>query len=156
MDKGKEFEEIIAELYEKAGWHTEMRKTMKGRSGAEHQIDVYGEKRKVRKKKVFVECKFRENDKVRKSHVANFLLKLDDIDTKTEAHMVTNSTFSSYAKQTAERYDIKMINRDQLYRLLNKYDMRRHLEFIEVYQQNPLTKAVIETIDILGELGILK
>ena len=157
MDKGKEFEEITAELYEKAGWRTETRKTMKGRSGAVHQIDVYGEKGKVRKKRFFAECKFREtSDKVRKSHLANFLLKLDDIDMKVDAYIVTNSDFSSYAIQTAEVYDIKLVDRTQLYRLLNKYGMQRQLEFIEAYQQSPLSKAVIETIDILGELGILK
>lgn len=156
MDKGREFEQIVAELYERAGWKVETRKRITGRSGVEHEIDVYGEKGKIKKRRMAAECKFRESDKVRKSHLANFLMKIDDIDMKVDAYIVTNSDFSSFAAMAAKRYEIGLIDRRELYRLLSKYGMRRQLEFIEAYHQSPLANAVIKTMDLLSEIGIFK
>jgi restriction endonuclease Mrr len=156
MDKGKEFENIVAELFERSGWRTETRKRVIGRSGTNHEIDIYGERGRLRKMRMVAECKFKTGYSVSKGEVSQFLVKIDDIGMDSEAYFITNSRFSSCAERIADTYGITLLDNRGLSSALKKYGLCQHLEFIETYRQSPLAKALIETIETLGEFGVLK
>jgi len=158
MNKGREFEGIVGELFSRMGFYVERNKLMKGKSGAVHEIDVYGETRRSRqkRKRVAVECKYKQNgDKVRKSDVANFLLKLEDLGLN-EGYLVTNSSFSDYSVKTAGVYNVHLVDSEKLSRLLKKSGLSNYLSFLKSYKENTLTDAVLSAINFLDELGVLK
>ena len=155
MDKGKEFENIVSELFERDGWRTETRKRIVGMSGAEHEIDVYGERGRLRERRMAAECKFKVGHNVSKGEVSQFLVKIEDIGTDIDAYFVTNSRFSSYAESIAGMYGIAILGNQELSSALKKYGLSHHLEFLETYRQSPFAKALIETIDALEGFGVL-
>lgn len=121
MKSGREFENLVANLYEKMGYRIEKNKLIKGKSKAFHEIDVYASKGLLRKKEVIVECKYRESDsQVEKDALATALMKSDDLSIEN-IHIVTNSCFNESTKQIAREYGVKLIEREELSKLCIKY-----------------------------------
>ncbi|OYT41670.1 MAG: hypothetical protein B6U78_02645 [Candidatus Aenigmarchaeota archaeon ex4484_224] len=133
--KGKLFEDLVEEIFKNQGYQTKRNLILEGKSGAKHEIDILAIKGK---KKIAIECKYRENEeKVGKSEFATFLLKLDDLEIK-EGYLVTNSYFSDNVLLLAKKYKIKLI--DYSY-FSNKYGNK--LKEIKTKKNNLNIKDII-------------
>ncbi len=154
-----EFEHAVAELYSRMGYIVEPNKLIEGRSGAQHQIDVYATERKLLgQKNILVECKYRDNGKsIQKSELANFLLILDDIGVG-EGHMVTNNYFAPSTHTLSEQYNIRLIEGEELKRLFRQYNLARYKYIFDSKSSDfsPLTKLVVNFLDDLVFGGVSK
>lgn len=114
MNASTEYELFTREVYQQlsAYHHTCFTKVqhnikLKGRSGCEHQIDVYWEYKKDRiTHRVAIECK-NYNKRVPKDKVSAFHGILSDLD-DVEGIMVSKKGFQKGAKQYAEHYGISL------------------------------------------------
>jgi restriction endonuclease Mrr len=121
---GRRFEQLVGDLYSLRGYSVEKNVLVRGKSGALHEVDLYGERRKGRilgkgcLERLAIECKYRGSfETVGKSEVASFVFKVKDADMGSGA-VVTNSTFSSNACMVASFNDIKLIDGESLCREL--------------------------------------
>lgn len=138
---GKRFEQAVAELYRKKGYEVRTNVLLKGRrSGVLHEVDVYAERGRER---VAVECKYRElPKKVDKSEVAEFLIKLDDLEMK--GYLVTNSKLDESARKLAKSYDVKLLEGSSLTK-----EFREHgVDFFFFDSTGRLARAVKATIEL--------
>lgn len=119
MNTGKELEEYVRRTYEfllnmkDEDLIVQKDITLKGKSGATHQIDVYyefifGE----RKHRVAIECKD-YSAPVDKGRVQEFALKLQDIG-GISGEMISANGYQSGARQIAAHYDINLKTTDDL------------------------------------------
>jgi restriction system protein len=154
MNKGEEFEEVIEKLYRRMGYKVERRKIIKGVSGAKHEIDLYAYKNSLVKKKIAVECKWRENLGIGKKEVAAYLLVLQDIGIK-EGHIVTNSLYSKQAELLAKKYNIKLIDGNTLKKLLRKYSIDFGFPSKNSGLLKVIEKIIFPTLDFLTYGGII-
>lgn len=114
MNANTEYELFTREVYQQLSAHhntfftkVQHNTKMKGRSGCEHQIDVYWEyvKDGIRHR-VAIECK-NYNKRVPKEKVCAFYGMLVDLD-DVEGIMVSKKGFQKGAKQFAEHYGISL------------------------------------------------
>ncbi len=143
MDKGKEFERVVASLYQQMGFEVETNKMMEGLSGASHEIDLYcsnGSKR------IAVECKCK--DKVEKADIAIFILKLDDLKIK-EGHVVAESQFSENAILTAKTYNIYLVDGMELTKLFRKYGIEYRFS---THLNDPFSYMIRSSVNLLDEI----
>jgi CRISPR/Cas system CMR subunit Cmr6 (Cas7 group RAMP superfamily) len=160
LERGKEFERIVAQLYERMGFEVETNKLLRGRSGAIHEIDVYAVKKykknfgilRNRSREICVECKYKNDGDVTKAEIANFLLKTDDLRIK-ECYVVTNSCFSEYALIVAKNYGVGVIDGSELDGLCKEYGVKNNLCSCK---PTPLTYMINSFVDILDSIGIFR
>ncbi len=153
---GEEFELTVAKLYERLGHDVEVHKIIKGKSGAEHEVDIYTTKRSLlRQKATLVECKYRDSrEYVGKPEIANFVMFMDDIGIK-EGHIVTNSYFSEQASLLGRNYSIRMIDGDELLPMFRKYGIRFNPNYTNA-SGSKSNGPVGAFIDFLCEVGVAK
>lgn len=114
MNAGTEYEQFTQEVYRQlsAYYQTGFTKVqhnikLKGRSGCEHQIDVYWEYKKDGiEHRVAIECKNYKNS-ISISKVRDFFGVLNDIG-NIQGIMVTKVGYQKGAKQFAKEYDISL------------------------------------------------
>ncbi len=155
MEIAERFEGIVGELYSRMGYEVYLQKTVQGKSGAKHGIDVYATKRSfLNGKTVLVEAKYREGDKyIPKRELATFLMVLDDTRIH-EGHMITNASFSPQTRTLSKQYNIKLIERDELKRLFRQYNISGYNLFFNGHlrNSNPIAKFFI---NLLGLSAVL-
>jgi hypothetical protein len=165
VERGKEFERIVAQLYERMGFAVETNKLLRGRSGAMHEIDVYAVKKcrgsagilnrflkRGQEQRICVECKYKNDGDVSKAEVANFLLKTDDLGAK-ENYVVTNSSFSEQAMIVAKNYGVGAIDGSELGRMCQEYGVKNNLR---VGKSTPLSYMISSVVDLMDAVGIIK
>jgi restriction system protein len=110
----KEFELIVAELYQEMGYETKLTK-----SSYDGGVDIIAEKKKTGKKEIlFIQCK-RYSNNVGIRPVRELLGVISD-SKATKAAMITCSNFSREAKKFASSNPrIELINMKELTKLLN-------------------------------------
>ncbi|WP_122425836.1 restriction endonuclease [Pseudomonas viridiflava] len=111
-----QYEMLIQELHQRliddegfSGIQVKHNVTLKGKSGANHQIDVCWELIIAGAKQLFcVECKYWKN-RVKKEHVASFQTKLQDLG-GAKGIFVTTEGYQEGAKLLAAEYGITLIS----------------------------------------------
>jgi restriction endonuclease Mrr len=153
---GSEFEKNVAELFRKMGYEVELNKRMIGCSGADYEIDIYGEKRGKFGKAITmaVECKYKNGQKVETEEVAVFNLKLDELRIN-EGYMVTNGRFSENAQKVARHYNIETIDGEELERLFKKFDLPYTFKNYDDVLDGPIPDAIRSTLELLNKLGLI-
>ncbi len=143
---GYEFEKIVAKLFELKGYEVETNKILVGKSGVQHEIDIYG---KLKGTTMAAECKYRSiEEKVEKNDIAIFLMKLDDLNIQ-EAYIITNSKFDENAIRIGNYYNIKMIDGDSLKEEFRKYGISYTLEPLP---DGPLLNIVKSFINLAKQI----
>lgn len=142
---GYDFEEVVASLYMRKGFSVEKNKLMTGKSGVIYELDIYGEKDGLT---LAVECKYKSHQKVGLEEIALFLLKLDDLDIK-EGHFLTNSSFTNNAELVAKKYNIKLVDGEELKGELRKHGIK-YLVLPEI--ESPLVEAIEATLAFIKSL----
>lgn len=112
--KGDMYESLISYVYQQLSWASDRdievlsNQKIKGKSGQEHQIDVYYEfQQNGVIHKVIIECKNHEK-KVEKGMIQSFKAVLDDIGNATGIFASFNG-FQSGAREFAKYYDIELV-----------------------------------------------
>ena len=109
---GVNLEELVEKILKKKDYSTQRRLKLKGKSGALHEIDVFG---KRKNKSLAVECKNYEQDiVVGIKEIRDFHSKLNDLHHDGDALFVTYGRFSSDTVSYANKYDIELWNGDKL------------------------------------------
>ena len=147
MKNGDILENLTVKLYQKMGFDVEQDIILEGKSGSIHQIDVIAKKKSWRKKETyFIECKLRTNSYVGKADVSNFLLALDDLEQK-DGSVITNSRYSENALKIGERYNLNLINGEELKNACRKYGIKYN---IPDCSNDPVEYLVKTAFDFLG------
>lgn len=137
MNASTEYEQFTREVYQQLSAYqltgfTKVRHNikLKGRSGCEHQIDVYWEYEKDGgKHRVAIECK-NYNKRVPKEKVSAFYGMLSDLD-GVEGIMVSVKGFQKGAIQFAEHYGIslkELRSPNEGETIIGNIDLRLHVE----------------------------
>lgn len=133
MQNGRKFEKAIATLYEKMGFEVETNKILKGYSGTYHEIDVYAEKKSLfGTKRILIECKYREKDKVGKEDISSIIVKSRDIKCN-ECAVFTNSEFYESAINISKFCEpkLKLFDGEKTAKLFKKYRMEDQLYLVD-------------------------
>lgn len=118
-NKGDKYESLIQYVYQQLSWandreiEVKRNQKLKGKSGNEHQIDVYYEfEQNGIKHKVIIECKNHKR-KVDKGMVQSFKSVLDDIGNATGV-FASYKGFQSGAERFAQYHDIELVSGSEL------------------------------------------
>ena len=106
-EKGAEFEELIAKLFSSRGYEVKRGVWMRGRSGVEHQIDIYAEfKAPLHTSRLIIECKAYDRP-VDKDVVMKLIHEVQDLGVD-KGILVTTSYFTPDAESVARGYNIEL------------------------------------------------
>ncbi len=119
-DKGLSLELVVADLFKKNGYTVVHNVKKKGRSGVEHQIDVWAEYRApLHTSIIIIEAKSYK-EQIDKDKVMKFIQITDDLGVD-KGIFVTTSDFTPSALMTGEQYGyIELWNRDKLTKLVGQ------------------------------------
>jgi len=123
LEKGTGLELKIAELFKKSGYHVTHNIKMKGKSGAEHQIDVLAEfQAPLHTSTIIIEAKSYEAN-IDKDIVMKLIQIQQDLSVD-RAILATTSDFMPGALKTADQYNnIELWNGDKLASLIGKVQL---------------------------------
>lgn len=103
FEKGTGFELKITELFKQKGYHVTHNVKLKGKSGAEHQIDVLAEyKAPLHTSRIIIEAKSYQNN-IEKDIVMKLIQIQQDV-SADRAILAVTSEFTPGALQTADQY----------------------------------------------------
>lgn len=121
--KGLNLELIIADLFRKNGYTVIHNLKKKGKSGVEHQIDVYAEyKAPLHTSSVIIEAKSYE-ESIDKDKIMKFVQIVDDLNVD-RGIFVTTSDYVLSAIMTANQYNnIELWNRDKISKLVGELQL---------------------------------
>lgn len=118
-EKGLELEELITKLFKAKGYDAKHNIKLVGRSGVEHQIDVYAEyKAPLHTSKIIIECKSYDKP-IEKDIVMKLIHEVQDLGAD-RGILVTTSYFTPDAASTAEGYNIDLWDGAKLRELLKE------------------------------------
>lgn len=119
-DKGSSLQLVVADLFSKNGYTVVQNVKKKGRSGVEHEIDVYAEyNAPLHRSVIIIEAKSYQ-EKIDNDKVTNFIQIVDDLKAD-RGIFVTTSDFTASALATAEQYsNIELWNSDKLIKLIGQ------------------------------------
>ena len=121
-EKGLALEEKLYQLFKSKGYEVVHNAKRKGRSGAEHQIDVLAEYRcPLHTSRVVVEAKSYDAP-VNKDRIMKLMQIVDDIGAD-RGIIVTTSYFTSGAIKTAEGHNVELWDRRRLVELLGEMEI---------------------------------
>jgi len=147
MKDGEILENLTAQLYKKMGFDVEQNIILKGKSGSIHQIDIIAKKGSFRKKKIFIECKYRgDSYYVGKADLSKFFLSLDELNQRN-AVFVTNSEYTKNALLVAKTYNLDLIDGEGLKNACRKYGIKYN---IPDGSNDPVEYLVKTAFDFLG------
>lgn len=121
--KGLNLELVIADLFRKNGYTVIHNLKRKGKSGVEHQIDVYAEhKAPLHTSALIIEAKSYEQP-IDKDMIMKFIQIVDDLNVD-RGIFVTTSDFVASAIMTANQYgNIELWNKDKIAKLLGQLQL---------------------------------
>ena len=106
-EKGLELEKLVTELFKSKGYDARHNVKLTGRSGVEHQIDVYTEyKTPLYTSRIVIECKSYDKP-INKDVVMKLVNEVEDLGVD-RGILVTTSYFTPDAVSTAEGYNIEL------------------------------------------------
>lgn len=118
-ERGLKLEKRITECFKAKGYNVEHNIKLRGRSGVEHQIDVYAEyKAPLHTSKIVVECKSYDQP-IDKDIVMKLVHEVDDLG-MDKGILVTTSYFTTDAVSTAQGYNIELWDNQKLKDLLGE------------------------------------
>jgi len=118
-EKGLELEKLVAELFRRKGYDVIHNIKLKGRSGVEHQIDVYAEyKCPLHLSRIIIECKAYDKP-INKEIVMKLIQIVNDLGVD-KGILITTSYFTPDAVSTAEGYNIELWDSAKLNELLGE------------------------------------
>lgn len=121
-DRGLALELKLCELFKSKGYEAFHNVKRKGRSGAEHQIDVLAEYRSpLHTSQVIVEAKSYDAP-IDKDRIMKLIQIVDDLGAD-RGIIVTTSYFTPGAIQTAEGHNVELWDRERLVRLLGEIEI---------------------------------
>ena len=115
--KPKDFEFLVASLYEQIGYETKLTK-----SSYDGGIDVFAEKKEIsQREKLVIQCKRYTKEKIGVHEIRNLLGVVTDIKA-TKGVLITSTSFSREAQKFADsNSSIELIDCSNLITLLNTY-----------------------------------
>jgi hypothetical protein len=114
----QEFEELIADIWEKRGWDTEV--TQKS---VDKGVDIRAHKYTPYERKILIQAKkFSEGNKVGSEEVQQYYSLKDQEDKVDEVLIVTTSEFTSQAEELAESLNVKLVDKERLNHILEEID----------------------------------
>lgn len=121
--KGLNLELIIADLFRRNGYTVIHNLKKKGKSGVEHQIDVYAEyKAPLHTSAIVIEAKSYE-EPIDKDKIMKFVQIVDDLDVD-RGIFVTTSDYVASAVMTASQYsNIELWNREKIAKLVGELQL---------------------------------
>ncbi len=121
--KGLNLELVIADLFRKNGYTVIHNLKKKGKSGVEHQIDVYAEyKAPLHTSAIIIEAKNYESS-IDKDKIMKFVQIVDDLNVD-RGIFVTTSDYVASAETTAGQYNnIELWNREKLTKLVGELQL---------------------------------
>jgi len=121
-EKGLALELKLRDLFKSKGYETLHNVKRKGRSGAEHQIDVLAEYRcPLHTSRVVVEAKSYDSP-IDKDRIMKLIQIVDDLGAD-RGIIATTSYFTPGAIQTAEGHNVELWDRERLVKLLGEVEM---------------------------------
>ena len=134
-EKGRKFEELIANLFRSRGYEVRHDIKMVGRSGVEHQIDIYAEyKAPLHTSRIIVECKS-YSAPIDKDVVMKLISVVNDLGVD-RGILITTSYFTPDAVATAKGYNIDLWDGVKLREVLGEMPTK--------YVETPLNTFYVE------------
>lgn len=122
-EKGLKLEELITDLFRTKGYDARHNVKLVGRSGVEHQIDVFAEyKAPLHISKIVIECKSYDKP-IDKDIVMKLIHEVQDLGVD-RGILVTTSYFTPDAVSTAEGYNIDLWDSAKLNELLKEVKIK--------------------------------
>ncbi|MGQ9642141.1 MAG: restriction endonuclease [Candidatus Bathycorpusculaceae bacterium] len=118
-EKGTELEKLIVRLFSSKGYEVKHNVKFQGRSGVEHQIDVYAEyKAPLHISRVIIECKAYDTP-IDKDSVMKLIQEIQDVGVD-KGILITTSHFTPDAESTTKGYPIDLWEYTKLKELLGE------------------------------------
>ncbi|MBU7025304.1 MAG: restriction endonuclease [Theionarchaea archaeon] len=145
VEKGKEFEDQVAELYRLMGYEVKQNVGILG-----HQIDIFLTYAMPGglETEIAVECKYVEEGNLRKNDVMTSILALKDLKTNNKAQQLVIVTTHGFAKDiwdTAEANEIQLLTFRELQHQIVKLDQYLN-RLIRDFETDELSKYYIDLI----------
>jgi hypothetical protein len=161
-DKGLELERLVTNLFKAKGYDARHNVKMRGRSGVEHQIDVYAEYRApLHVSKIIVECKSYDKP-IDKDVVMKLIHEVEDLGVD-KGILVTTSYFTPDAISTAQGYNVELWDGAKLRELLREVPIEEGKALTNVYYVEPAIHVdeAVKTVDstlkgVLGRKGSIE
>jgi len=136
-EKGLNLEKLVTRLFQSKGYEVRHNVTLKGKSGVEHQIDVYAEfKAPLHTSKVIVECKSYDKP-VEKDVVMKLIYEVQDLGVD-KGILVTTSYFTADAALTAEGYNVDLWEGNKLGELIREINVEETRVPANVFYVKPV------------------
>ena len=121
----KNLEELVERLFRSMGYETQKNAIIEGKSGAKHEIDVLAiYKAPLHEDKVAIECKHHQNP-VNKDVIMKLKQIIDDTSIN-KGIIVSTSGFTSGAIKLSNQSGIKLMDRHELEKSLEKEGIREY------------------------------
>ncbi|AGK61147.1 hypothetical protein Asulf_01147 [Archaeoglobus sulfaticallidus PM70-1] len=121
-EKGVELEKLVAQLFKSKGYDVMHNVKLKGRSGVEHQIDVYAEyKCPLHLSRIVIECKAYDTP-INKDIVMKLIQEVLDLGVD-RGILVTTSYFTPDAVSTANGYNVDLWDYTKLTSLVGNIEL---------------------------------
>jgi len=121
-EKGVELEKLVAQLFKSKGYDVMHNIKLKGRSGVEHQIDVYAEyKCPLHLSRIVIECKAYDMP-INKDIVMKLIQEVSDLGVD-KGILVTTSYFTPDAVSTASGYNVDLWDYNKLTSLVGDIEL---------------------------------
>lgn len=147
-DKGSELEKLVTNLFKVNGYDARHNVKMMGRSGVEHQIDVYAEyKAPLHTSKIIVECKSYDKP-IDKDVVMKLIHEVEDLGVD-RGILVTTSYFTPDAVSTAEGYNVELWDNAKLREFLKGIPIEEGIALTNVFYIEPAISVdvAMKTVD---------
>lgn len=115
---GYEFEDLVADLWERRGWETEVTSGSNDRG-----IDIIARRTNPYQEKVLIQVKrYQPNNTVGSAEIQQYSSLKQQEDSVDKVLVITTSTFSDPALSVADSLNVKCINGPTLAQLIDEYD----------------------------------
>jgi len=144
------FEELLAEIFQKAGYRTEVKQ-----KAGDKGIDVVCRRRFPYFEKILIQAKCKsESSSISPSEVQQYNSLKEQEPNVDQVLLIATCSYSAQAKDLASKLDIKIMNRDNVKYLLTKYEEAKEDGIIEVEKGDNEDKSMSEMEQMFpGEYG---
>jgi len=161
-EKGLALEELVARIFRSKGYDVKHNFKLVGRSGVEHQIDVYAEYRApLHTSRIIIECKSYDKP-VDKGIVMKLIHEVEDLGVD-KGILITTSYFTPDAVSTASGYNIDLWDGAKLREILKEAEVEIMKTTSNVFYVEPLmsVEEAIELVDktlkgVFGRRGLIE
>lgn len=139
-EKGLGLERLVANLFKAKGYDVEHNVKLTGRSGVQHQIDVYAEyKGPLHTSRIVIECKSYDKP-IDKDIIMKLVHEVEDLGVD-KGILITTSYFTPDAVSTAEGYNVDLWDGTKLRELLKEVSIEEISVPSNVFYVEPVISA---------------